>query len=53
MSLNEADEVNMQPVTLLRIQDEQAVVAGLSGSPRVVIEGNRNLRAGMKVQVRS
>jgi RND family efflux transporter MFP subunit len=51
--LNEADEVTMQPVTLLRIQDEQAVVEGLSGSPRVVIEGNRNLRAGMKVQVRS
>jgi len=51
--LNDADEVNAQPVTLLRIQDEQAVVAGLSGSPRVVIEGNRNLRAGMKVQVRS
>jgi RND family efflux transporter MFP subunit len=51
--LNEADEVTAQPVTLLRIQDEQAVVEGLSGSPRVVIEGNRNLRAGMKVQVHS
>ncbi|MFC4308510.1 efflux RND transporter periplasmic adaptor subunit [Steroidobacter flavus] len=51
--LNDANEVNAQPVTLLRIQDEQAVVEGLSGTPRVVIEGNRNLRAGMKVQVRS
>lgn len=51
--LNDANEVSEQSVTLLRIQDEQAVVTGVDGTPRVVVEGNRALRAGMKVQVRS
>lgn len=51
--LNEANEISVQPVTLLRIQDQQAVIDGLTGASRVVIEGNRDLRAGMKVQVRS
>lgn len=51
--LDEADEVGAQPVKLLRIQDEQAVIEGLPAGRRVVVEGNRNLREGMKVQVRS
>jgi hypothetical protein len=45
--------VDAQPVTLLRIQDEQAVVDGLASGRRVIVEGQRNLKVGMKVRVHS
>lgn len=38
-------------VKLLRIQDQYAVVSGLSLGERVVVEGNQNLRAGMKAKI--
>ncbi|WP_347259954.1 efflux RND transporter periplasmic adaptor subunit [Rudaea sp.] len=40
-----------QPVTLLRIQDHNAVVDGLRSGETVVVEGARNLRSGMTVAV--
>ncbi|MDF3839746.1 efflux RND transporter periplasmic adaptor subunit [Cupriavidus basilensis] len=49
--VTETSEVGIKPVTLLYIQDRQAVVEGLSGGERVVLEGSQNLRAGMKVRV--
>jgi hypothetical protein len=44
-------KVSSKPVTLLRIQDEAAVVDGVKGGQRVVLEGGQNLRPGMTVQV--
>ncbi|AIR69303.1 efflux RND transporter periplasmic adaptor subunit [Dickeya fangzhongdai] len=41
----------MQPVNLLRIQQQMAVVDGISQGTDVVIEGANNLRPGMKVAV--
>lgn len=38
-------------VKLLRIQDQYAVVSGLSVGERVVVEGNQNLRAGMSAKI--
>jgi RND family efflux transporter MFP subunit len=43
--------VASRPVTLLRIQDEMAVIAGVEGGRRVVLEGGQNLRPGMPVRV--
>lgn len=43
--------VAQQPVTLLRVQDGLAVIAGLAGGVPVVQEGGQNLRPGMKVRV--
>jgi len=40
-----------QPVTLLRIQDHNAVVDGLRSGETVVVEGARSLRSGMTVAV--
>jgi RND family efflux transporter MFP subunit len=40
-----------QPVTLLRIQGELAVVTGLAGGARVVLEGGGNLRDGDAIRV--
>lgn len=42
-----------QPVTLLRIQDHNAVVDGLRSGEIVVVEGARGLRSGMTVAVQS
>jgi hypothetical protein len=44
-------KVASRPVTLLRIQDEMAVIAGIEGGRRVVLEGGQNLRPGMPVRV--
>ncbi len=41
----------MQPVNLLRIQQQMAVVDGISQGTNVVIEGANNLRPGMNVAV--
>jgi RND family efflux transporter MFP subunit len=40
-----------KPVTLLRVQNEMAVIDGLTSGERVVLEGAQNLRSGMLVQV--
>lgn len=39
------------PVTLLRIQDQLAVVEGLPVDAEVVVEGSQNIRSGMAVAV--
>jgi RND family efflux transporter MFP subunit len=46
-----AGKAQRQPVTLLRIQDEQAVVTGVAGGARVVLEGGANLRDGDAIRV--
>ena len=40
-----------QPVNLLRIQQQMAVVEGVSQGTRVVVEGSNNLRPGVHVAV--
>lgn len=44
-------EASMRPVTLLRIQDQYAVIEGMSGGENVVVEGALGLIAGAKVHV--
>ncbi len=44
-------KVSAMPVTLLRLQQEMAVIAGLPSGERVVLEGGNKLRSGMSVQV--
>jgi RND family efflux transporter MFP subunit len=44
-------KVSAKSITLLRVQQEMAVIAGLKGGERVVLEGGNNLRNGMQVQV--
>ena len=39
-------KVTSHPVTVLRIQDQNAVVTGVANGERVVVEGNQDLRAG-------
>lgn len=41
--------VQAQPVELLRVNDEKAVVKGLTAGLKIVIEGGQNLRPGSKV----
>jgi len=45
------DQAKVLPVTLLRIQQQMAVVEGVAEGTRVVIEGSNNLRPGMPVAV--
>ena len=40
-----------KPVALLRVQNEMAVIDGIGSGERVVLEGGKNLRSGMVVQV--
>jgi RND family efflux transporter MFP subunit len=44
-------KVSARPVTLLRMQEHQAVVQGLAAGTRVVAEGNQGLRPGAAVRV--
>jgi len=44
-------QVVSRPVTLLRIQDHNAVVDGLRSGETVVVEGARSLRSGMTVAI--
>jgi RND family efflux transporter MFP subunit len=46
-------KVAQKKVTLLRIQQEKAVVEGIASGERVVLEGGQNLRPGVQVQVAS
>ena len=45
------NKVTSKALTLLRIQNEMAVIDGLKDGERVVLEGGQNLRSGMLVQV--
>ncbi len=47
----EDGKARQQDVTLLRVQDGKAVVAGLSGGSRVVMEGGSNLRNGDAIRI--
>lgn len=44
------DKVTPKPVTLLRLQDRQAVITGLASGEIIVLEGNQNLRGGTVVR---
>ncbi|MDL2353893.1 MAG: efflux RND transporter periplasmic adaptor subunit [Pseudomonadota bacterium] len=44
-------KVAARPVRLLRVQNEMAVIDGLGGGERVVLEGGANLRGGMSVRL--
>ena len=46
-------KVRAKPVTLLRIQNGQAVVEGLESGERIIIEGNRDIRNGMSVKMQN
>jgi RND family efflux transporter MFP subunit len=47
------DKVRAVPVTLLRVQDDLAVVSGLRGGERVVSEGQAGLKADVVVRIAS
>jgi len=49
--LDAEHKVHPQPVTLLRIQEQNAVLAGIGDGEQVVVEGNQHLRDGAQVQV--
>lgn len=42
--------VKPQPVTLVRIYEQKAVITGIDGNVRVVLEGTQNLRPGAHIQ---
>lgn len=44
-------KVSMHPVTLLRIQDQHAVVEGVKSGEKVVVEGARGLSGGAQVKI--
>ncbi|MDB5800548.1 MAG: efflux transporter periplasmic adaptor subunit [Rhodocyclales bacterium] len=48
--VKEDQTVALQPVELVRISDEKAVVKGIDAGIKVVLEGGQNLRPGGKVQ---
>lgn len=45
-NIDAGGKVTSHPVTVLRIQDQNAVVTGVANGERVVVEGNQDLRAG-------
>jgi len=47
----EGGKALQHPVTLVRIQDGHAVVAGITDGDTVVVEGNQNLRSGAEVEI--
>lgn len=49
--VTEDQTVAAQPVELLRIVDQKAVLKGIGAGVKVVLEGGQNLRPGGKVQV--
>lgn len=51
--INDKHQAQTRPVKLLRIQQQMAVVEGLSQGTEVVVEGANNLRPGMMVRVSS
>lgn len=51
--IDDRGTVATKPVTLLRIQDQMAVVDGLSGGERIVSEGQAGLKPGAAVRIAS
>jgi RND family efflux transporter MFP subunit len=49
--LDGSDKAVTRPVELLRIQDQMAVVAGLNGGERVIVEGQLGLKPGTPVRI--
>lgn len=45
-NVDAAGKVSSHPVTLLRTQDQHAVVSGVADGEQVVVEGNQDLHAG-------
>jgi SOS-response transcriptional repressor LexA len=45
------NKVAARPVTLLRVQGEQAIVEGLRDGERIVLDGNQAVAPGTLVQV--
>ena len=49
--LDAANKVAAKSVTLLRVQDQQAIVEGLQQGDRIVLDGNQSVAPGVLVQV--
>lgn len=49
--VDKQNQAAVQPVNLLRIQQQMAVVEGISQGTQVVIEGSNNLRPGIALEV--
>jgi RND family efflux transporter MFP subunit len=49
--LDGANKVSAKPVTLVRVQGEQAIVEGLLDGDRIVLDGNQAVSPGALVQV--
>ena len=46
-----ANKISAKPITLVRVQGEQAIVEGLRDGERVVLDGNQTVAAGAVVQI--
>lgn len=51
--VNDKHQAQIQPVKLLRVQQQMAIVEGISQGTQVVVEGANSLRPGMAVRVSS
>ncbi|WP_343550438.1 efflux RND transporter periplasmic adaptor subunit [Pantoea sp.] len=51
--IDQHNQATVKPVTLLRVQQQLAVITGISEGTQVVNEGANNLRPGMTVQIAS
>ncbi len=49
--LDAGNKVAAKPVTLLRVQDQEAIIEGLQRGERVVLDGNQNVSPGAVVQI--
>ena len=49
--LDGANKVAAKPVTLVRVQGEQAIIEGLRDGERIVLDGNQAVGPGAVVQV--
>ena len=49
--LDAANKVAVKPITLVRVQGEQAIVEGLRDGERIVLDGNQAVGPGVVVQV--
>jgi RND family efflux transporter MFP subunit len=49
--LDGANKVVARPVTLVRVQDQKAIIEGLQTGDRVVLDGNQSVAPGALVQV--
>lgn len=49
--LDASNQVSAKPVTLVRVQDQRAVVEGLQAGDRVVLDGNQSVSPGTTAQI--